>query len=733
MESNAKNQESVVSGALATSVAAGSQAGSADIFRRYWLVLLASRWLVINTAAISLTAGILYAFRAVPIYEAVGQLQINPEGGGLLNGQGLVAFLGNDTEYLQTQYRVLQSRTLLEKVVNKVRLDEDPRYKNSADRVGSLSGDLKVTPVRLTRLVLVSSQHPDPAKAKDIVNAVMDLFISDSQFQRSQVASESVRQLRTEVQHQENELTKLIQAMQDYRVKNNAASLMDGANVVNAAFIKAKDIVDARSVTAKEAQHLATEAARWRESGKPLANFPPVAVDPDVADAKKSLADHESQFASITNRFGPKHPSYKSVASMIAADQGRLESESRRAHGSLQAKADLELASLEAARKKLADAEDALAKLNDLRVNYEVLSRKRERTEMMFQTLLGKLKEFDLSANEMMQNMRVVDYAQVPVLPIKPRKPLIISASMALGAILGCGLAFFLSYLNDSVKTIDDVESFVGYRFLGYVSHIDSKSPVDRDLLAFLQPTSPISEMFRSLRATIQLGADGHKLRTVSVTSTVAGEGKSLVASNYAIVTAQSGLKTLFIDADMRRPSMHQAFEVKNDVGLSTWLSGKTDRAEDVVLGSPIPNLDLICSGPVPKTPAELLVSARLNRLIEWAVGKYDRVIFDCPPVSVVSDPLIVASRCDGLLFVTRFNKVRREHVRRSTQKLANAGVRILGVCINDLSFETSDAYYYAYERYGYYSGYHQEGNEAAVAKAPADPKPAKPEDDAKA
>lgn len=177
---------------------------------------------------------------------------------------------------------------------------------------------------------------------------------------------------------------------------------------------------------------------------------------------------------------------------------------------------------------------------------------------------------------------------------------------------------------------------------------------------------------------------------------------------------------------------MHQAFELKNDIGLSTWLSGKTDRAEDVVQASPVPNLDLICSGPIPKTPAELLVSARLNRLMEWALGKYDRVIFDCPPVSVVSDPLIVASRCDGLLFVTRFNKVRREHVRRSTQKLANAGVRILGVCINDLSFETSDAYYYAYERYGYYSGYHQEGDSKpdtkAGSKAPASDSGTKPE-----
>lgn len=718
-------------------IAQASQPTPSDLFRRYWLVILASRWLVINTAAIALTAGILYAFRATPIYEANGQIQINPESGGLLGPQNSISLLGRDTEYLQTQYRILNSRTLLEKVVNKLRLDEDPRYREQPDRPQALSKDIKITPVRLTRLIMISCQHPDPTRAKEIVNAVMDLFMSDNQTQKSQLASESVRQLKVEVQQTEKELTKLSQDMQDYRVKNDAASLDDRVNMIAASLMRARDLVEVRGVSAREASQLAQEAEAWDKDGKPMANFPAIAQDMEVARAKATLGDHQSQFASITNRYGPKHPQFQSMLGSIESDQSRLRAETTRAFQALRAKANLEKSNLDNARTNLLEAEAGVKKLNELRVGYEVLFRKRERAEAMYQILLGKQKEFGLSANELVQNMRVVDYAQVPPLPVKPRKPLILGGSMVLGVLLGCGLAFFLSYLDDSVKTMDDVESFVGCRFLGYVSHMDVDSPVERDLLAFINPTSPLAEMFRSLRATIQLSADSDKLKLLAVTSTVAGEGKSLVASNYAIVTAQAGARTLIIDADLRRPSLHQAFEVGNEKGLSTWLLGKMDDPEALITPSRVPQLDLITCGPVPKTPAELLVSARLVRLLEWASGKYDRIVVDCPPVSVVSDPLVIAARCDAVLFVTRFNKVRREHVKRSAGKFTNAGIPILGICINDLRFETADAYYYAYERYGYfYSAYYKssskEPNSAEPSSTAAPDKSAKDKDASK-
>lgn len=702
----------------AVSSTAASQ-NPADAIRKYWLVLLASRWVVINTAAICIIAGILYSFRSTPLYEATGNLLINPEGGGLLAGQSVINLMGRDTEYLQTQYRVLQSRTILEKVVSKLRLDEDLRYKEEPDRALALAKDLKVTPVRLTRLVTVSCLHPDPARSKEIVNSLMDAFIADNQSQKSFTAIEAYRQLRQEVQAQENDLKAIMQSMQQYRMQNQASSLDERANTVNATAMRAKEFSEQRRVTAEEAMRLAVEAEAWNKLGKRLAEFPGVAADVEVARAKVTLAEHESQFASITNRYGPKHPTYRSMAASIASDVRRLEDETSRAFRALKARADLEKNNHEAAVKAEKEKDAEVGKLNELRINYEMLNSKKLRIEMMYQTILSKAKEFEMSGKEIAQNVRVVDAAATPVLPAKPRKPLIIAASAVFGVLCGFGLAFFLSYLNDSVKTVEDVESFLGCRFLGYVAHIESNSPVERDVLSSMQPTSAVAEMFRSLRATIQLGPDGGRARSIGITSTLSGEGKSLVASNLAIVMAQAGMKVLLVDADLRRPSVHQAFEKPNKVGLSSWLLGQVDSAEAIVQKTAITSLDLVCSGPIPKNPSELLASARLSRMLEWGVQKYDRVIMDCPPVSAVSDPLIVGSRCDGVLIVTRFNKIRREHVRRVVQKLTNAGIRLIGVCINDLSFETSDAYYYAYERYGYYSTYHKTGKAGESAGAP--------------
>lgn len=693
-----------------------------DAIRKYWLVLLASRWVVINTSAICIIAGILYSFRSTPLYEASGNLLINPDSGGLLAGQNVINLLGRDTEYLQTQYRVLQSRTILEKVVSKLRLDEDLRYKEEPDRAQALAKDLKVTPVRLTRLVTVSCLHPDPARSKDIVNSLMDAFIADNQSQKSFTAIEAYRQLRQEVQAQENDLKAIMQAMQQYRIDKQASSLDERANTVIATAMRAKEFAEQRRVMADEAMRLALEADGWKAQGRNLADFPGVAADSEVARSKVSLAEHESQFASITNRYGPRHPTYRAMAASIASDVRRLETETSRAFRALKARADLEKSNHEAA-VKIANEKDAeIGKLNELRINYEMLNSKKLRIEMMYQTILSKAKEFEMSGKEIAQNVRVVDPAVTPVLPAKPNKPLVIAASAVLGVFAGFGLAFFLSYLNDSVKTVDDVESFLGCRFLGYVAHIDADSPVERDTVSATQPTSAVSEMFRSLRATIQLGPDGGRARAIAMTSTLSGEGKSLVASNLAIVMAQAGLRVLLVDADLRRPSIHQAFEKSNKLGLSNWLLGQADSLDSLIQSSPTANLDLMCSGPIPKNPSELLASARLSRLLEWGLQKYDRIIMDCPPVSAVSDPLIVASRCDGVLLVTRFNKIRREHVRRVVQKLTNAGTRLLGVCINDLSFESSDAYYYAYERYGYYSAYNKAGNAGKTAEAPGTP-----------
>jgi capsular exopolysaccharide synthesis family protein len=272
------------------------------------------------------------------------------------------------------------------------------------------------------------------------------------------------------------------------------------------------------------------------------------------------------------------------------------------------------------------------------------------------------------------------------------------------------GLAFFVNYLDDSVKSQDDVETYLKLAFLGYVPNIKTNSIVERDLQAHLHPQSSAAEGFRTIRAAISLSPRADKYRVLAITSTIPSEGKSLVASNLAIVTAQTGLKTLLVDTDLRRPSVHKAFQLQSPIGLSAYLIEKVNDVDEFIHSTEVPNLDVVCCGAVPSSPSELVGSKRMTQFLQEVRQRYDRVLLDCPPISAVSDPLVVASMSDGVVFVTKFNKIRRDHARRTVQRIHDSGIHLLGVVLNDIDFEGKDSYYYSYYYYQnrYYSSHYK-------------------------
>ncbi len=278
------------------------------------------------------------------------------------------------------------------------------------------------------------------------------------------------------------------------------------------------------------------------------------------------------------------------------------------------------------------------------------------------------------------------------------------------GLAFALGLAFFVSFLDDSIKSQEDVENILRLPFLGYIPNIKSANIVERDLQAHHEPTSGTAEGFRTLRAAIALAKNADKLRCISVTSTIPSEGKSLVASNLAIVMAQTGLKTLLVDADLRRPSVHKAFQLQSPIGLSAYLADRVRGVSEIAHSTEVPNLDVVCCGAIPSNPSELIGSKRMFQFLEEVSQKYDRVILDCPPISAVADPLVIGSMCDGILFVTKFNKIRREHAQRSVQRIQDAGIHIIGLVLNDIDFEGKDSYYYSYYYYQnrYYSSHYR-------------------------
>jgi len=668
--------------------------------RQYWHTILERRWLIISAFTFVFTLAAIYAFRATPIYEAVSRLQIDRESGNIFSVSQQFSFDAKEQDYLQTQYKNLASRSLIDSVISKLKLSEDDRYKKQRDITQAVLNDFNIVPIRLTRLVDIKVLHPNQKRAQEMANTLVELFLDQNQDRKLLKARSAIALLKQEEKTQETAYTLATTALHKYRVERKMASLQSEQDVVRQAFKQAQAEYDMANTRYNEAQKTTDEAERFVREGGNIADLKQMSTDTIVTRLRDTINQSEAELAKLLTRYKDKHPRVIEIRKAIESDVAKLNSEAKRVFGSIGVEAELSKAKLQQVQVELKKREDEVNRLNALTVDYDVLNRQAERQKLLYEQVLMKMKEFDLNSKDTIQNMTVIDKASFPLQPVKPNRVLVLLAGFIGGLGVALGLAFFVNYLDDSVKSQEDVETYLRIPFLGYVPNIKSTSVVERDLQAHLHPTSSAAEGFRTLRAAVSLARNADRLRIISVTSTIPSEGKSLVASNFAIVTAQTGLRTLLVDADLRRPSVHKAFQLQSPVGLSSYLAERIHSVDEFVHKTDVPNLDVVCCGATPSNPSELIGSKRMLQFLEEVSSKYDRVVLDCPPVSAVADPLIVGAISDGVIFVTKFNKIRREHALRSIQRLQDAGIHTIGLVLNDIDFEGKDSYYYSYHYY---------------------------------
>ncbi len=679
--------------------------------RHYWQVLLERRWLVIIGFFLCLLATGFYLFRAPRIYRATAIIQIDRESDGLFSAKELVVSAGRELDYIQTQYKNLQSPTLLRRVVADLGLQDLPQYVKSQDPVAMVRDQIQVNPIRLTRLVEVRVENTNPRLATNIANTLASTFVNDNlEFRRSR-ALDAVKWMEAELVDKEKEVFRADDELQKYKEKHDMASLEASQNIVLQAVIQAQTELNAAQTKSAAAQQIANEVTRLVSAGTSLDVLPQIAVNPAVRDLKLRLSERETALQGLLTRYKDKWPAVINARQEIASTRKALDDETRRAYESIQAEAQIQAATEKRMLEIVNARQTALLEHNRLRIQYDVLFRKSEQTKSLYNSLLARMQEMEVSGKNSVNNMRVVDYAPAPLVPVKPNIPIVLVVGVVAGIGIGFGLAFFVNYLDDSIKSQDDIETILNLPFLGYVPNIKAGQLHERDLHAHLHPRSSASESFRTLRAAITLAARADKMRVFGVTSSIPSEGKSLCASNFAIVTAQAGLKTVLVDADLRRPSVHKAFQIHVPVGLAGYLQGTTTNLDEIVVKSDVPNLDIIACGPIPSNPSELLETPRMDLFLSELRQRYDRVVLDCPPISAVSDPLVMGSKADGVMYVMKFKKIRREHARRSIQRVQDAGIQIIGVLLNDIDFEGRDSYYYSYYYYQnqYYSHYRSE------------------------
>jgi capsular exopolysaccharide synthesis family protein len=697
-----------------------SQPDEALNLRHYWHVVLERRWLVVAVFITVFVLTLIYLFRATRIYQATATIEILRDNDNFLRVDGVMWGGNQDQDYLQTQYKNLQSRSLIASVVSKLKLDKDDRYAKSQDVVRAVAGDLQVTPIRLTRLVDVKAEHPNREMAQKIANTLAKTFVDQNLDQKKAASMDILTRLNQEVEVTKGKLKTAEEALHRFAAEKKNISFEEKEDISSQSLRTYNDAYARARSEAAAAREISSQVESMIKAGKPIDSIPQVGQNPDYQALKKELAILEAQFAELKQRYKHKMPEYIYAEEKIASMRSSMTNQAMMLIQSIRTDASLRTAQEKTLEELVKTQVSAQLNQNKERIEYGQLKREADQADMVYKTVLAALKDKEITAPNKINNMRVRDQAVTPLSPVKPRVVLTLFLGVVGGLGAAIGLAFFVNYLDDSIKSQDDVETYLKLPFLGYVPNIKTNSVVERDLQAHSHPQSNAAEGFRTIRATISLTHKPEKFRILAVTSTIPSEGKSLVASNLAIVTAQTGLKTLLIDADMRRPSVHKAFQLHSPNGLSSYLSAETDRVEPIIHTSEVPNLDVICCGSVPTNPSELIGSKRMGEFLTLLRGRYDRIILDCPPISAVSDPLILAAMTDGVVFVTKFNKIRREHARKSVQRLQNAGIHIVGTVLNDIDFEGKDSYYYSYYYYQnrYYSSHYRPGGSGVARKS---------------
>ncbi|MDO8941794.1 MAG: polysaccharide biosynthesis tyrosine autokinase, partial [Desulfobacterales bacterium] len=385
-------------------------------------------------------------------------------------------------------------------------------------------------------------------------------------------------------------------------------------------------------------------------------------------------------------KFGPKHPEMVALKQEIQNLSALKQKEIQNIVDSLKANYDIAQKQELALRESLRASEGETIGRDKIAIQFQALQQEAESNRQLYDLLLKRLKESNVSNENRTVNIYIIDRAEVPTSAAKPQKARGIMIALALGLGLGIGAAFFAEYMDDTVKSPEDVKKRFGVSYLGSVPRFEfrPKGKKVSDLLVLTDPKSHVAEAYRGLRTGILFSTPDHSPRVILMTSAVMSEGKSAAAANIALVMAQAGERTLLVDLDMRRPRLHKMLEVANEKGISNVLVGDGEW-RSFVRERAVRNLHFISSGPIPPNPATLIASERMKKLIREWTEAYDRVILDTSPIAAVTDPVLLSRLVDGTVIMIHTGVTNRHIIASAINQLRDVQSPLLGAVLNDV------------------------------------------------
>lgn len=697
--------------------------------REYLRVFYKQRWMIALVVVVLVTIVTVATFRMTPIYEASSRLEINGEMPDMTSLRDLFTIMPTDEEFLQTQVKILQSDDLAMQTVRSLRLHERPEFSVRAPEaprdapfspaeevklIGVFKGGLNVQLVRSSRLVELKFASADPKLAADIVNALSDTYIESNFRKKYESTVQASAWMEGQLKELRLQMEKAHEALVSYERTNQIFSLNEGQNVT---VQKLGEL--SHELTLAQSERIARESQLQLVKSRRLDDLPAVAQSGLIQTLQQKHAELRNQYAETRSTFGPNYPKVQQLEKMVEENQRQLEAEKQRVANRIESEYQA-ATQRETLLRRAVDAQKTEANVMNARlVEYNLLKREYTTNQQLYESLLQRLKEAGISAGLRSNNVHVVDRARPPLSPVRPRKMLNVAVSLMVGLVLGCVLALFSEYLDNSIKTPEEVEHLLNLPALGIIPSVASvnSGPLPRalpgaeakssssDLATVVRPQSVVSEAYRALRTSILLSTSKHPPQVILITSGQPREGKTTTALNLSITLAQRGDRVVLIDSDLRRPRVHRAFQMSNQSGLSSYLAGASP-IDKVIRAAPgVPNLFVITAGPTPPNPAELLSSEPVTALFSELRRQFDFVVLDSPPAITVADAMILAAHADGVILVAHGGATSRDSLRHARKLLAAANARMLGVVLNNVDMRSADyKYYYSY----YYGDYYR-------------------------
>ena len=714
-------------------------------FLDYWHVIMKRRWAVLASVLILFSTVAIGTLKEKPIYQGTAVMEINPEPPNVLNFKEFLQIDNQDVNsYRETQYRVMQSRSLAERVVKDLKLYTYPEFYRSHGFFGLIQSDPKqipklsdagppdpngeafrntvtnfldsvsVNPLRRTNLVEVSFYSEDPKLAERVANQLAADYIDQNLQVKWDETIKASDWLQNQLVSLKGKLEKSEDALQAYAQQNSILFVDEKKNLVNERLAQLqKQYTDAQGNRfQKEAMYKLVKAGQVQD-------LPGFLSNQLIQQLTVHVAELHLQYAKLTSTVKPDYPTAVALKRQIDTTQAALDEEKKALTQNIVDEYDSAVANEEYLANALEEQKKVVNEIAEKSIQYNILKREVDTNKQLYEGLLQRLKEAQVSAGLKASNIRVVDAAELPKHPVKPRVLLNLAVGMILGLGVGVGLAFFQEYLDKTLKTPDEVEQLVRLPSLGVLPSFpvngaakgaEAKSALlqahqEAPLAPAIQTNSSVLEAFRSLRTSILLSANPVP-KLLLVTSALPAEGKTSTAVNLGATLASLGSRVVIVDCDMRRPSCHRSTGVPNKPGFVQCLTGQVELGSAILPVPGVNNLSVIPCGPIPPNPAEVLSSPITSELFRKLLAEFEYVLVDSPPLLSVADSRILATITDAVVLVARANSTPHDAVARARTLLYGAGARILGVALNDVNFRKDGYGYGSYYRYGYGYGY---------------------------